>query len=131
MGKAANTAKTKWNAANYAQVKVSVDPGIASAFKAACASNGTSMAGELSRFMAGYVTEGKKRNPVPSGDMSTRRKRRSGVVDIISRMEIIRDAESRSHDNVPESLRGTDAYGDTEEIISMLDEAIDLLGTIY
>jgi len=132
MGNAANRAKTKWNASRYKQVKVSVDPGIASAFRVACEVVGVSMAGELSRFMAEYSAISKKRKPViAADDMSTRRKRRKSITEMISTMERIRDAESISHDNVPENLRGTDSYEATEESLSVMDEVLDLLETIY
>jgi len=131
MSRAANSAKTKWNSAHYAQVKVSVDPGIAATFKTACATNGVSMAGELSRFMDEYSAVAKKRNDTEPGSLSTRRKRRKSVADIVSRLEMIRDAESLSHENIPENLRGAEAYEATEEIISALDEAVELLGGIY
>lgn len=131
MGKAANRAKTKWNATNYTQVKVSVDPGIASAFKAACETAGVSMAGKVSQFMAGYGTAAVKRKPASSGDTSTRRKRRGAVAEIIARMKDIRDAEAFSHGNVPENLTGADAYETTEDIISAIEEAIELLESIY
>ena len=131
MWKSANTAKTKWNTVNYTQVKVSVDPEIASAFKSACAANGTSMARELSRFMFEYGKVTTKRKAVVTDDMSTRRKRRRVVAEIINRVEMVKDSESASHKNVPENLRGTDAYEAAEETISVLDEVIELLGSIY
>ena len=62
MSDLATKAKARWNAANYVQLKVSVRPEIAAAFKAACAASGVSMAGELSRFMAEYsATPGTKK----------------------------------------------------------------------
>jgi len=131
MGGAANRAKARWNTTNCAQVKVSVDPEVAAAFKAACAAGGVSMAGVLSQFMSGYGAAAKVREPTIPGSLSTRRKRRKATVDVASRLEMIREAETASHENVPENLRGAEAYEATEDIISALDEAIELLGSIY
>jgi hypothetical protein len=131
MGKAATRAKTKWNSANYKQVKVSIDPKVADAFKTACGTAGVSMAGELARFMAEYCGFSKNQRQAPSPDVSTRSKRRKAVAEAIGLMEIVRDAESSSHENVPENLRGAAAYDAAEESISMMDEAIELLGGIY
>jgi hypothetical protein len=130
MGKASTRAKTKWNSENYKQVKVSIDPEIASAFKSACEAAGVSMAGELSRFMEEYCGLSRKRSTVML-DVSTRSKRRKVVAEALSNMEMVRDAESACHDNVPENLRGAAAYEVAEEIISTMDEVIDLLGNIY
>jgi len=131
MGNAANMAKSRWNDAHYKQIKVSVDPELAAAFKRACRIADVSMAGEISKFMSEYCKTGKKRKTEVKDDFSTRRKRRKSVADIISRMECIRDAESLCHDNVPENLRGSSAYEDAEESLSTMDEVIDLLESIY
>ena len=131
MGEAANRAKARWNATNYAQVKVSVNPEIAAAFKTACATGGVSMAGVLSQFMSEYGAAARVREPTIPGSLSTRRKRRKAAAEVVSRLEMIREAETASHENVPENLRGAEAYEATEDIISALDEAIELLGCIY
>lgn len=55
MGKTSNKAKQDWNASHYKQVKVSVKPETAGAFKAACVKRGVSMAGELQRYMQRYA----------------------------------------------------------------------------
>jgi hypothetical protein len=54
LSSSANKAKTKWNVEHYKQVKVSVNPAVAAAFKFVCESAGVSMAGVLSSFMAQY-----------------------------------------------------------------------------
>lgn len=131
MGHPASRAKTKWNAAHYKQIKISVDPDLAATFKAECEAANVSMAGELSRFMSEYCAVAKKRNMAASDDVSTRRKRRKTVTAIARKMEQVRDAEMRYCDNVPENLRGSVAYESTEESISKMDEVIDLLETIY
>jgi len=52
--KTSNTVKDRWNASHYTQIKVSVNPDTATAFKEACAVNGVSMASILSEFMDEY-----------------------------------------------------------------------------
>jgi len=133
MGSAATKAKARWNASRYRQVKVSVAPEIAEAFKCACEMADVSMAGELSRFMSDYcaVASGKKHKITDEDNLSTRRKRKKAVIDITKRMERLLDAEINCHDNVPENLRGASAYEETEDIISTIGEVIALLETIY
>ena len=129
MGSAANQAKMRWNAKNYTQVKVAVDPGTASAFKAACEKAERSMASVLSAFMAEYcaLIEGK-----PTADpLSTRRKRRDAVKGLAVRMGQIRDAEERSKENIPENLRGAGAYEAAEDSIGIMEDVIDLMESVY
>jgi hypothetical protein len=128
---AENRAKTKWNAEHFKQVKVSIDPIIATAFKAACEKTGRSMAGMLSRFMAEYSNAAKKSKPAAVDTMSTRRKRRKSVSALIFQMEQIRDAEILYQSNIPENLRNSSRYEDAEQSISVMDEVIELLSEIY
>ena len=89
------------------------------------------MAGVLSQFMSEYGAAAKEREPTIPSSLSTRRKRRKATAEMANRLEIIREAETASHENVPENLRGAEAYEATEDIISALDEAIGLLRYIY
>jgi len=127
LGKVDNQAKTRWNAENYAQVKISVAPEVASAFKAACAASHTSMAGTLSQFMAEYQGTVAKRKP----EYATRRQRRTAIKAILQQMELIRDAEIRCRDAIPENLQGSIVFENADECVSLLDEAIELIGSIY
>jgi len=131
LSRAANRAKAKWNAAHYKQLKFSVSQEISAAFKAACENAGVSMAGEVSQFMAEYsaVTIARKTESV--GALSTRRKRRRVVAEMALQMECVLEAEIRSHERVPENLRGLSAYEDDGERISSMEEAAELLRTIY
>ena len=108
-----------------AQVKVSVDPGIAAAFKAACAAANVSMAAELSRFMAGYAGCAVKRKAAP--DYSTRRHRRTAIKAMVKELEAIRACEEGVRDRTPVNLQESSVYDATEEAISALDEAIGIL----
>jgi len=127
----ANRAKTKWNAEHYTQIKVSVDPVIAAAFKTACEKAGRSMAGVLSQLMAEYSTAAKESRPAAVDTVSTRRKRRNSVNSLILQMEQIRDAEVNYQSNIPDNLRGSSRFEAAEQSISVLDEVIELLGEIY
>ena len=131
MGNASNRAKAKWNAAHYTQVKIAVDLEIAIAFKAACATSGVSMAGELSKHMSEYGAIVKKVKPTSAYDVSTRKRRRRIVATVAHMMEQVRDGEICSHENVPENLQGSSAYESAEESISVIENVIELLDTIY
>jgi siderophore synthetase component len=128
--KADSRAKAKWNAAHYAQVKVSVDPGVAAAFKAACAMEARSTAGVLSEFMALYSASPIGR-AATADDVSTRKKRRRLVLSLARRLEAARDAEENYMSNIPENLRASIRYDNAEHSLAVFDEAIGLLGDIY
>jgi len=55
-GKTSNAVKQRWNTEHYTQIKVSVKPDVAGAFKKACETSGTSMASELSIFMQEFAS---------------------------------------------------------------------------
>jgi len=111
--------------AKLTQVKVSVDPEIAAAFKQACAASNVSMTAELSRFMADYANGTVKRKAAPN--YSTRRHRRTAAKTMIKELLIMRACEEGVLDNCPENLQGSGVYEATEEAISALDAAIDAL----
>jgi hypothetical protein len=132
--KAANSAKTRWNALHYTQIKASVDPRIAAAFKTACRSADISMASVLSQFMAEFsAVTVKNRPPKPAAAdrVSTKQKRRKFVNSIIRQMKQIRDAQEQARDHIPDSLQGGSTYEAAEESIAVMDEVIALLEDIY
>ena len=112
------------------QVKVSVKPEVASAFKAACKANDTSMAAVLSDYMTRY-----SKTSVPgsgySPSLSTRRQRRAAIQAIVHQLGRIRDNEELYRDNIPTNLQGGNAFDTADQCISQLDEAIDLLASAY
>jgi len=110
---------------SYKQVKVSINSNIASAFKQACAASKTSMAATLSQFMAEFSNTTVTRKPLP--DYSTRRQRRKAIQDIIKQLELIKDCEEQYRDRIPENLRESMVYDRADELIFVLDDAIDLL----
>ena len=128
-GNAATQAKKRWGAANYKVVKVSVNPGVALAFKEACAAANVSMAGKLSQFMAEYSKAAVK--PKPKLDYSTRRKRRVAVIMMARQLEQVMAAEGQCRDNTPENLQGSIVYEQADEYVSLLEEAIEQLRAIY
>jgi hypothetical protein len=136
MTNAATRAKARWNAANYVQIKVSVRPNIADAFKTTCAANGVSIAGALSQFMAGYAAAaatnkafGTKTEAADS--VSTMKKRRKAVRSVAALLEQVRDAEERFIANAPENLQCAPIYETAEQYVSVLDDVIEQLGEIY
>jgi hypothetical protein len=129
LSKAANQAKTRWNATNYTQVKAHVNPQIAAEFKAACMASGVSMAEKLSQLMSEYA--GMKAKGKTQKSYAAKRQRRTAMKLIISQLEEIKNAEENSRDNVPESFHGTEAYETAERCVSLLEEALELLESIY
>ena len=127
MSKAANRAKTKWNASKYRQVKVSVAISVAAAFQATCTAAGVSMASVLSSFMAEYGGITVKESQQPRGDLSTKKKRRQAVDGLIDQLVRIRVAQEQAMNNIPESLRDAGAYVSAEESVALMGEAIELL----
>jgi hypothetical protein len=127
MGTASNQAKTRWNANHYVQVKISVAPDVAAAFKAACAASNVSMAEKLSQLMIGYGDTITKRKP----EYTTRRQRRASLKTISQQLEQIKAAEERYRDAIPENLQGSDVFDNADQCVSSLDEVIELIGSIY
>ena len=125
----ATQAKKRWNSSRYTQINVAVDPAVAAAFKVACADVGVSMAGVLSQFMAEFSNTEIKRKP--SLGYSTRRKRRAAAHTVAQQMEAIRAAEESQMDKIPENLHGSEGYEKTAEIVSSLEEAIEMWESIY
>lgn len=112
----------------YKQVKISVAPAIADAFKKACAASKTSMAAELSRFMAEYSNTVVERKSSPA--YTTRRKRRAAIQAMTKQLELIRDCEEEYRDRIPDNLHGSVVYDRADELVSLLDEVIDLIDTV-
>ena len=109
----------------YKQLKVSVDPVIALNFKDACIKSNVSMAAKLSELMSDFSDISIACKPQP--DYSTRRKRRAAIKAIIKQLEQIRDFEQQYQDRIPENLQGSMVYEKSDEFMSMLDEAIEIM----
>jgi hypothetical protein len=113
----------------YTQVKISVNPELASSFKRACASANVSMASVLSQFMSGYCRSGTKQKPLAA--YGTRRQRRAAVGRMLRQLEMIKDAEEQYMGNIPENLQGSANYENAEQSVSLIEEGIDILASVY
>jgi len=129
MGKTSNSAKQRWNAAHYVQIKANVAPETASAFKAACVALGTSMSGELSAFMEEFVNP--RQNDPPLAKVKTLGDRRKAMGMVITLLSEIRDAEEACLDNTPENLQGSLRYEMAEERLDRLSDVLDAADGIY
>ena len=113
----------------YTQVKVSVSPELATSFKAACAAANVSMTSVLTGFMADYSQL--KTSTGPSSGVSTRRMRRAMLKRLIGQLETISTQETYYRDKIPENLQGSSVYDRADESVSSLEEALDLLASVY
>ena len=120
LASSANRAKTRWNAANYKQVKISVPLELAATFKSACAAANVSMSETLMQFMAKYAKTPAKRKP----EYATRRQRRAAILAMSRQFEQILDSEERCRDAIPENLQGSVVYETADQIVSSLEEAL-------
>jgi len=123
-----NEAKQRWNTAHYTQVKVSVPPEIAAAFKERCIADGVSMAGEISRFMSGRDRHVPKSSAAP---YATRRKRHEALTALAGQLEAIREAEQQYLDNIPANLQNSRMYEVAEQTVAALEEALSILDGAY
>jgi hypothetical protein len=64
-------------------------------------------------------------------DYSTRRQRRASVRHFAQQLELIKDAEEHVRDNTPENLQGSIVYEKAEEFVSLLEDAVEQLNSIY
>ena len=86
-----------------------------------------------------YQRDGKetkpRRNTRPKAkqqpNYTTKRQRRAAMKKIVEQLQLIRDAEEQSRDNMPESFQSSPAYEASTECINALDEAMDLLSLAY
>ena len=119
--------------ASYKQLKVSVEPDLAESFKSVCLRSGVSMAAEISAFMAaraGFMDRANAKAAQSAG-YDTRAKRRRSVCQIIHQLVDIRDYEDAYRANIPENFQSGPAYGNAEQAIDSLEQAIDLLREAY
>lgn len=114
----------------YTQVKVSVRPELAAAFKAVCASNGTSLTSTISSFMETYCNVNAPKNGY-SPNLSTKRQRRATVRRVLEQLQRILDNEENYKDNIPENLQGSEAFLMAEYCVELVGEAIEALETAY
>ena len=123
MGTTSNEAKQRRNDSHYTQVKVSVQPEIAEAFKRKCQGKGVSMASEISQFMGKTI-----KKPDSS---STRQRRRKALASLILQLEEICDAEKQYWDNIPINMQNGERYEAAEHAYTAMEEALSLLYQAY
>jgi hypothetical protein len=111
------------------QVKVTVDSELAATFKTACIAADASMASVLAGYMAAY-SQTKIETDASSG-IATRRQRRAVMKRLITQLEMIKAAEERYRDNIPENLKGSSVYDRADESVSVMEEAAELLSSVY
>lgn len=123
MGKTSSIIKQQWNSAHYTQIKAYIKPEIASAFKTACATAGTSMASELSAFMEEFVSP--SRADLPHTKVKTLGDRRKAMCLVIKLLTEIRDAEEAYVENTPENFQNSERFEMAEERLERLSEALE------
>jgi len=126
---AATKSKQRWNSKHYTQVKVSIDPEVASAFKEACALSGVSMASQLSQYMSEYSKIARKTGRPP--EYTTKRQRRAAYKLIVKQLKLLKAAEEHSRDRIPENLQGAEIYENADQCVSLLEDVLDLMESIY
>jgi hypothetical protein len=126
MGKTSNQTKQQWNANKYTQIKISVAPDLAAAFKAKCAASGVSVTSELTRLMGGSPAG--HRLQKPAADMyRTRRLRRNGLALLINHLEVMRDAEQDYLEAIPANLATSPMHEAAAHTVAALDDALNIL----
>ena len=129
MGKTSNASKQRWNKEHYIQVKVSVQPEIAEAFKMKCQADGVSMASEIAHFMRERCD--KPHPPKHTIKVVTRQQRRKALDELVQKLEAIKEAESQYMENIPENLRNSIRYEAAAQSMQALQDAVDSLNEVY
>jgi len=122
--------RKRWNAANYKQMNLSLNPELSEAFRTACKQSGNSMRKVLTEFMTAYAQTPPAAKK-PKKGYNDRGGRRKAVESIINQLTAICDAEEQYKDNIPANLRNSSRYTAAEQAVEMLEEAIGLLSDAY
>jgi len=72
-----------------------------------------------------------KKDLLMSVDLSSRGKRRKMIALVIDLLKRIRTAEQTLIEKMPLNLHGSDAYDTAEYAIDIIDEAIDVISSVY
>jgi len=131
MNKTLNSNKYQWNKEHYTQIKVSVKPEIAIAFKNICKSDKLSMAGEITKFTIERSSNIPILNKPEKDLLKTRGGRRNLLNTLIQKLGEIKDAEEQYRDNIPINLQGSINYDAAEQCISEIEEALDVLNRAF
>lgn len=130
MGKTSNAVKYKWNSCHYSQVKISIKPETAAAFKSACIAADDTMAGVLSRYMLTYAGQTHDA-PGPVLNVKTLKDRRKTAVMVCDIVTALLNAEEKFINNAPESLISSTRYEMAEERVSILQDVLDAIEEAY
>lgn len=117
--------------AKRVQVKISVSPAIAAAFKAKCKADKVSMASTLSGFMATFAGINTHAARNTKDLLSSRGGRRKRVAALTQELTEIKDHEETYKESIPENLTSSLRYENAEESIQILEEAIESLVGAY
>jgi len=132
LGKVSTKAKDRWNNAHYTQVKISVAPDTAAAFKAACVAGNTSMARELSSYMKNYCANSAAAViRLAKKPLETRGGRRNMLKAIIRQLEELKEAEEHYCDNIPCNLRNSARFDASQQSLLELEAALDILADVF
>lgn len=122
--------RKRWNAANYKQLNLSVNPELYESFRTTCDQNGYSMRKILIEYMNTYTATPSCAKKQGKG-YEERKNRRKSVKSIAEQLTLIRDAEEQYKDNMPENLKNSSRYASAEQTVEILEEAIELLGGAF
>jgi len=126
------TAKDRWNASHYKQMKFSLSPTIAKEFKSTCEEQDLSMASVIGKFMCEFSKIDYTANKKPKSDKTvTRKQRRKEMCTIISMVTAILTAEKESLNKTPDNFRNTETYEESERIVDALGDALESLEDVY
>ena len=122
--------KKRWNAANYKQLNLSVNPELYKAFQLACKQNGSSMRRAITEFMSSYA-EAPAAIKKTAKVRNDRNHRRKAVKIIIGQLTNIQENEEAYKNNIPENLQSSSRYAAAEQAIEAMETAIELLNEAF
>ena len=123
--------KKRWNASNYKQLNIAVNPTLAEKFREVCEQAKIPMREVLTTYMVEYAAQPTAPKKKLDKGYSERGIRRKAVANIINQLKMIRDAEEQYMLNIPENLTNSSRYESAEQAVETLDEAIGMLEEVF
>ena len=120
--------KQREKATNTSQIKLSLRPETAEAFREKCKVENMSMAGMIANLISDDNLKYKK---TALDSVATRPHRRKALKKLICEIAIIMDAERKYMCAIPENLQGSCVYDAAEQTVCALEEALDILNEAY
>jgi len=114
-------------AKNLQQLKIWAPADTVSSFREACAAKQLSMASVLAQYMLEFSGKAVRARASKAPDYSTRKLRQIALMKLTQELELIREGEARSRDNTPANLQGSERWERSDEAVTLLEDAIDLL----